>query len=470
VSFRTARRGICGASPAVRLGLALAFALGCTEPAVPKRPNILLVMFDTLRRDHCTPYGYTYATTPTLQRIAARGVTFTSAYAPTSTTGPSTVSLFTSRYPLAHRYLKNGLTLGDGAVTLAELLQEAGYQTHAVVSSLVLAQRLGVLQGFDTVSDRWPAEHSSWERKPKQPEPSRFLSDRRAEYSVDEMLSWLRESRDPQRPFFAFLHLMDPHEPLDPSPTHLRRIQGDRRNLPRQQLLELRYDADVAYADEELGRLLDGLAAATRDEELAVFVVADHGQGLNDHGWIGHGLQLYEESVQIPFVAMYPGKIAPGTTVEGPVEILDVPPTILDYAGVDVAPGSLHGTNLRDAIEGAEVLRADRPVFLQRRQFESKVGPGGRTLSGEKFGVVWQGYKYIEAPGEGTFELYDLTTDPGEEHNLFEQRPAKAREMAATLATWRTRFAGRPPPDGAARVRPVTKSDAEALRALGYIE
>jgi arylsulfatase A-like enzyme len=310
--------------------------------------------------------------------------------------------------------------------------------------------------------------HSSWERKPNQPEPTRYLYDRRAEYSVNEMLGWMRDSRDPARPFFAFLQLMDPHEPLDPSPAHLERIRGERRDLSHQRLLELRYDADIAYADEELGRLLDALAEASPGEELAVFVLADHGQGLNDHGWIGHGLQLYEESVRIPFLAMYPGKIPPGTTVEGPVEILDLAPTVLAYAGVDVAPGSLHGRSLRAAIEGAERLPADRPVYLQRRRFKSKRGPGGRTLSGEKFGLLWQGYKYIEAPGEGSFELYDLETDPGEQHNVFEQRPAKARAMAAALAGWRSKYRGSA--GGTADRAPASKADVDALRALGYIE
>jgi len=441
---------------------ALLLGLACAGKE-QERPNVLLVMFDTLRSDHCSAYGYPYDTTPALRALAERGVRFTAAYAPTATTGPSTVSLFTSRYPATHRYLKNGLVLGDGALTLAELLRDAGYDTYAVVSSTVLAGRYGLLQGFEKATDRWPPEQSA-KRPGELGERVEAGYDREGEYAVEDLAGWLREEWDATRPFFAFLHLMDPHEPYTPKQSFLDRVRGDRDLTDPHARRALRYDADIAYADAQLGRLLQALDATGAAEDTLIVVVADHGQGLAQHGWVGHGLQLYEEAVRVPFVAAYPGRIAPGTVIDEPVELLDVLPTILDYAGVEPGRARPDGVTLRGPIEGGRPLDPDRPVYLQRRKFASSRGPDGKPLSGEKFGLVWRGYKYIEAPGEGTFELYDLTADPGETKNLYATRAALAQQMAGELGRWRTRH------ERSGKVGEVSKEDAEALRALGYIE
>ena len=144
---------------------AVALVIACSDPAVETPPNLLLVTIDTLRRDHCSAYGYERDTTPHLRAFASQGVRFDAAYAPGPITGPTHATLFTGLYPIAHGYVKNGLRLDEAHQTLAERLRAQGYQTAAIVSSFALARRFGFEQGFESYDDRFAPHRSSivWE-------------------------------------------------------------------------------------------------------------------------------------------------------------------------------------------------------------------------------------------------------------------------------------------------------------------
>jgi arylsulfatase A-like enzyme len=473
-----------GAGPRAALAAApLAALAACGAPAPP---NLLLVVIDTLRSDHTSAYGYARDTTPRLRALAEAGVRFEAAYAPMGLTGPSHASLFTALEPPAHGVVKNGLSLAPEHVTLAERLAAHGYQTAAVVSSFVLDHRFGLDQGFAHYDDALDPDEAttrleSWEGHGV---PEGF--DRRGDHTADRALRWLREQRAPERPFFLFVHYFDPHSPYDgsgagaafaaPAPAALPPIPG---------LAELvdAYDSEIVFADAMLGRLLDALSALGLEQHTLVVVTADHGEGLMQRGYVLHGVSVHEEEVRVPLVVRWPGRIAGGRVLAGPVALVDVVPTLAELleigAGGPESPGvaapagrSLAAALLRDA-----PLDPERPIFLLRRRFAPSLvrpvllesGADGAPLppvpvAGQQRALRRGRLKLVEAPREGGRSLYDLAADPGELRDLATLEPAHAERLAAELAAWQQRFAGAP------REQSVPEEDRRRLRALGYAD
>jgi arylsulfatase A-like enzyme len=450
-------------------------AASLTACSARTSPNIVLVTIDTLRADHCSVYGYPVDTTPRLEALAREGARVETAYAPMPSTGPSHASLFTSRYPLAHGVLKNGHVLSDRYPVLAEVLHGAGYRTAAFVSSFVLDDRFGYGQGFDSYDDDFRGADSSyhgvqvWEGLEV---PGEF--DRRAHETTDRAISWLRGNGS-RGGFFLWVHYMDPHEPYDPpEPWRTKYVKPGmkRRNLRRAVAL---YDAEVAFTDHQLGRLLDELDGISPPEATLVVVTADHGEGLFDHGFMGHGAILYEETLRVPLLVRWRGRIPAGSLIQGPVELVDVMPTILGLAGISPGELLLQGRDLTAALTTGAALDPRHRVFFQRRLYEKKRVPVfpvdgvvfGRPLrvDGEKYAVRLGGWKYIEAPAEGTRELYDLRSDPGERDNLFSRHRELADELADKIEEWRSEQDGL----ALAPSQEAGEEELERLRSVGYV-
>ena len=435
---------------------------GCRR--AQERPNLLLVTVDTLRADHTTPYGYGRDTTPVLARLGRQGVVVEQAYAPMATTGPSHASLMTSRYPLSLGYLRNGQRLDEAQTTLAERLRAAGYRTSAAVSSFVLDKRLGFAQGFGTYECQFEKKRATatMERWEGLTVPAGF--DRRADETTDVALAWLAR-RGKDRPFFLWVHYFDPHQPYTPPAPYDRRFPG--ADQPGSAGTAALYDGEIAFTDDQLGRLLDAIEAEGLSARTLVVVTADHGEGLMQHGHMGHGLHLYEEAVHVPLVYRWPGALPAGARVRGPVEHVDLVPTVLDLLGVPRGPDDVQGQSLAAALRGrpgTPGLDPGRPVFLQRRLYDTDEVSGFR-VKGEKFAVRAGQWKYIEAAEEESRELYDLRADPGETKNLFAAQSAVADRLTRGLAAWRGRF------DQRARARDDSSAEMqEALRALGYVQ
>jgi len=438
-------------------------------------PNIVLITIDTLRADHCSVYGYRLGTTPHLEELAREGARVETAYVPMPSTGPAHASLFTSRHPLAHRVLKNGHVLANDYPLLAEVLRGAGYGTAAFVSSFVLDDRFGYGQGFDSYDDDFRGADSSypdmqlWEGIEV---PGKF--DRRAHQTTDRAISWLREKGRRDR-FFLWVHYMDPHEPYDPpEPWRGKYVKPEMkpRNLGRAVAL---YDAEIAFTDREVGRLLDELDDISAPESTLVVLTADHGEGLLDHGFMGHGAILYEETLRVPLLVRWRGRVAAGSVIHGPVEIVDVMPTILGLAGISPGDLVLQGRDLTDVLTTGVALDPQHRVFFQRRFYRKKRVPAfpvegvvfGRPLrvKGDKYAVRRGGWKYIEAPMEGTRELYDLNSDPRERINLLSRRRELADELAGEIEAWRSEQEGL----ALGPAREAADEELERLRALGYV-
>ena len=224
-----------------------------------------------------------------------------------------------------------------------------------------------------------------------------------------------------------------------------------------------RYDEEIAFADAQLGELLDGLARLGLAERSVLAVTADHGEGLMDHGHMEHGVHVYEEQVRVPLLIRWPGRIAAGLRFDEPVALLDLAPTLGELLGMPAPDAGYEGRSLAPALLGRETLRA-APIFLYRRHFAGE-RRGGQFVKGEKLAVREGRFKYIDGPEEGTRELFDLEADPGERRNLVLEQPQTAEALGALVEGWR---AGRSGP--ANRPLQISPEERRRLEALGYTE
>jgi arylsulfatase A-like enzyme len=324
----------------------------------------------------------------------------------------------------------------------------------------VVSRRFAFDQGFAAFDDRFERETSTYTEQFWEGQEIRDAFDRRGDATTDRALRWL-EANAGRGPLFAWVHYFDPHAPYAP-PTG---FEGRFEPGPGADALArdiARYDGEIAFADAELGRLLDGLESLGLAANTIVAVTADHGEGLMDHGHMEHGVHIYEEQVRVPLVLRWPGRIAP-VRLTAPVELADLRPTLHELLGLAPDP-AFEGESLAPVLVAGGALDADRPVYLYRRHFAGEQR-GDTYVKGEKFGVRVGRWKLIDGPEEGTRELFDLEADPGERANRVEAEPAVAAELAGRLAAWR---AGRTSDAGAPLQ--VTPEERERLRALGYTE
>jgi arylsulfatase A-like enzyme len=433
-------------------GLLVALALACTRESGP--PNVVLISLDTTRHDHLSVYGYERETTPNLERLAEQGVLFSRAYAPAPTTGPSHATLFTSLHPITHRVVKNGRVLMSAHVTLAERLHARGWTTAGFVSSYVLDARFGWDQGFE----RWDDDFDRVSATTMVPSGAGAeVFDRTADATTRRAVAWLEGERDASRPFFLFVHYMDPHEPWVAPPEFVQRFRTADLPLDGMSGLIARYDAEIAFTDHQIGELFAALDRLGLARNTLVAVSADHGEGLMQHGELNHGTQLYEEQVRVPLLLRWPRRLPAGRVVDGAVSLIDVAPTLLALAGVAPEPGdATQGRSLVPVIEGGETIDPAQPIFLFR--------PDNSEIPGEQYAVRQGDWKLVVGPGEGARELFDLTRDPGERDDQAASQPARAQELEDRIRAW-LREDGRPDVDPGQ----VSQEDLERLRALGYV-
>ncbi|HJO24944.1 MAG: sulfatase [Myxococcota bacterium] len=288
---------------------------------------MLLVSFDTTRADRIGAYGYDGADTPNIDALAREGIVFEQAIAPAPITLPSHATILTGQPPSVHGVHSNGnYVLSSEAELVSETLHDRGFRTGAFVSAFVLDARFGLDQGFE--SYRGPDPSKRVDRLP--------AAQWRAGTAVDEAIDWFGGIR-PDESFFAWIHFFDPHQPYRPP--------KDFRSSARQI-----YDVEIAYADRELGRLLEFLDAQGRSPELTVVVTADHGEGLGEHGEVSYGILAYQGTLHVPLVisgARVRG--AAGSRVRSLVGLVDVAPTLLTLAGVPSGESRSAGHSLVDA-------------------------------------------------------------------------------------------------------------------------
>jgi arylsulfatase len=416
----------------------------------------VILSLDTTRADRLGSYGYARPTSPHLDRLAAESVLYTRAVAPSSWTLPSHASLFTGKLTTSHgaHYDPQGALnlasviegprewseyrarpLPESERTLAEILREAGYATGAVVAGPWLKRPFGLAQGFDYYDD----DHVT------------TTDGRRAHSVTDAALRWIE--RTPGRALFLFLNYYDPHGPYAPPEPYLSRFlaPGVRpsEGVPKGEELQARYDAEIFFMDEHVGRLLAGLRTAGIYEDALVLVTADHGELLGEQGRLGHGQHLTQAEIHIPFFVKYPRGGPSPRKVDSPVQLTDVVPMVTEALGLPAPSG----------IQGGVPPSIGHPVVAEvyPLPFESPEG-GWRALFDGPWKLLWN--------SKGRHGLYDLGRDPGERSNLAARDPARVARMSALLDRY---LASLPRPGAAGPPRELDAATRDALKALGYV-
>ena len=459
---------------AILAGIALATVLRTAVAAQQPPPNVIVVLVDTLRADRLGVYGNRNGLTPYLDGLARRGTVFSNAYAPSSWTCPSVASLFTSRYPSQHQVTTLDARISDSEVTLAERLQQARYRSLGFVANLRLTEQLGYGQGFE----HWNAYLSA----------TKLRADRlrRRLLSAPELTA----APGAQSPVFLYVHYMEPHAPYNMPPRYRKKFE--RRSDPSidstaaaQKLLDLNfgalsaaeldnlsslYDAEVAFLDDELRRLMTGLEARGLLQHSIVVVTADHGEELGEHQLVGHGVSLYNQELHVPLIVVGQG-VPAGQMVREPVSLTDVAPSLLALIGQPAEP-RFQGRSLVPLLKG-ESAPADvvAELFPVSTTFDARRHSSAIVRGNHKLLTIAGNWRTV-----ADAELYDLAADPAETKPVGyvggpRQLPsgspdlALAQDLVRALQQTETRLASSATPQERA---PIDEKMRERLRALGY--
>jgi arylsulfatase A-like enzyme len=396
-----------------------------------------------LRADHLGHYGYAFDTSPNLDRLANDALLFDDAMCEVPLTGPSMASMFSSRYPRITGATRNALPLPDDVPTAAEAFDGAGYHTIAVLSNWTLKRKLSGLQrGFDVYDDDFHKKR--WG----------FIKAERDAEDVTGIALKLIEERDASRPLFAWIHYSDPHAPYQ---LHRRfdvanDVEHEERRVER---VTRRYDSEIAYMDHHIGRLLEALPA----ENTYIVFVADHGESLWEHDYLGHGRRVYQPGMHIPFFVQGPG-IEPGRS-QAPVRGVDIGVTLLGLGGLKPAEGMLGvdavtSPPAADRVRVVETYGGAVPGIPGLKAVMAGAGP-------ERIAAIDHGWKLIL--GAHWPELFDLANDPEELHNLAERDEERVAALTALIRAWDESVDAI---EG--KGADLSESDRDALEALGYIE
>ncbi len=418
---------------AVGLALALVGVAGCRRGAdlVFRGAPVVLISVDTLRADHLPAYGYREVATPNLDALRSDAVLFENAYSHVPLTLPSHTSIFTGLLPPQNGVRDNmGYSLGPRPVTLAGFLKANGYATGGAVSTVILTHATGIARGFDFYEDNV--------------EPTKINQPigrvQRGGADTQALLAeWVGGNAG--KPFFAFLHLFEPHTPYEPPEPYKSRYK-------------LAYDGEIARADEIVGTFISFLRGQDLYDRSLIIFLSDHGEGLNEHGEDEHGVLLYREDIHVPLMVKFPQSRRRGETVKAPVALVDVFPTVAEVVGI-AAPAGLAGTSLTAAMasasSGAEAAGPSRRIYGET--LYPRLHLGWSDLAS----LIDDRNQYIQSPRS---ELFDIVSDPGERHDLAQGLPPAFRSMRAELERM-------PRP-----IQPPGGSDPEQIKklaALGYV-
>ncbi|MDH4272796.1 MAG: sulfatase-like hydrolase/transferase [Candidatus Aminicenantes bacterium] len=402
------------------------------------KPNVILITLDTTRADHLACYGYPNVKTPRIDSLARRGVLFEQAATSSPLTLPAHCSIMTGMYPTYHGVRINGNTaLNEEQTTAAEVLSAQGYRCGAFIGAFVLDGRWGLKQGFEYYDDKFDLK--------KYKHLDLGAVQRPGNEVMDAALDWLEKQKN--SPFFAWIHLYDPHTPYQPPEPYLTEYR------PRG-LVGL-YDGEIAFMDEQIGRCLSWLETNGLDKSTVLVLVGDHGEGLGSHGEGTHGYFIYDYAVHVPLIIATPFESLGGVRVPSQVRLIDIFPTLMEILG---APPS-------DETQGRSLL----PVMFRPEKEEDGFAYAESMSPNLQFG--WSSlhalrttqYKYIQT---SRAELYDLSRDIDEQTNLLTYNQGIVREMKETLDRLMEETSRDAPTPQAAN---LDKETMERLSALGYV-
>ncbi len=480
-------------------------ALADGGSAAPR--GVIVFLGDTLRRDHLDAYGYGRETAPVLTRLASEGVLFRDAISQATWTKVSVPSILTSLYPASTGVVGIPDRVPSAATTLAEAFRSAGYATFQTSSVQFTGRLTNLHQGVEVLHERASVDNDDLGHS----------SAKTARTFVDRFLTWLDDHHDV--PFYAFIHVFDPHSPFEPyppydlmwaSPTgkeeHEARIEqvdetfGDDKRigdgnrvgpelLPNREELEASgidpdvhaaheldwYDGSIRGMDAEIARLMEGLEERGVAGDTLLAFISDHGEEFLEHGWHWHGNTVYGEILNVPLMLRWEGVLPAGIVVDETVESIDLMPTLLELSGI-AAPEEAQGRSLLPLVVNADDPEAlgwvRRPAFSERKRMPSREERSDPE-DVDQYSVVWEGWKLVRnvdpPEGRGEYELYSHEADPINLNDVSADHPEIVEQLKEQLAA-RLRYAeARKLASDEDAADDLSPEELQRLRRLGYI-
>jgi arylsulfatase A-like enzyme len=434
----------------------------------PAPPTVVVFLLDTVRRDAFGCYGHPDDPTPNIDAVAAEGIKFDQAVSPSGWTLPAVASMMTGTWPTVHGAMGRGVrltTIRPELPMATEVIKEAGFETVGFANAAFVSPMVGMDRGFDLFDHRYSY---NWDA-------------RNADETIDAAIAELRKRKT--KPSFYFIHLFDAHldygapaeyterftggRNLPPTPLKLEAILDlqsgpDRRDPPAAEDIRYvrgTYDAEVAFADANVGRFIDELKKLGLYDNSTIVITSDHGEEFWEHGGFEHGHTLYDELVVVPLVIKPPSAVETAERVVGSqVRLLDVMPTVFEFLSI-TKPTSFEGVSLVTYMTG------ETDDDLNALCESTLYGPMYIALRGPR-------YKYIQrldATGDGGGALFDWRADPGETKDLSGDMPGVADELMAELVRWSSQNAARARNMSKPKVVDLSPARIRQLRSLGYI-
>lgn len=424
----------------------------------PLGPNIIIVLIDTLRKDHLSSYGYWRNTSPTIDSFAKDGILFKNFFAQSPSTKPSTASLFTSKYPSQHNVIYNKDALASSFVTIAEVLKEKGYKTIGFNSNYVINSNFNFNQGFD----EWIEFGSKEVKKIK------------AKKITAQLIPWVEKNYD--NPFFLYIHYLDPHSPYQaPEPyknffdrTYRGNVTGSHKDLRNPKFFqkyqnELKhlislYDNEIRYVDSEIKKLFDKLKELNILDESIIILTSDHGEGFLEHGRFFHSYSIYSELINVPLIIRYPKLFKPGQLSNIYTQHIDIFPFLLEALGVESSRYNFEGTPLI-----FNITKMDPDITQKTPEVLSE---HLRKNNNAQKSLIYKDWKLIKDINSNRFRLYNIKSDSKDFYDLIHKERQIALELNNKLTQLEERL--KKTKVLSPKVR-LNKQLKEQLKALGYI-
>jgi arylsulfatase len=418
---------------------------------------VILYVLDSLRPDFLSCYGFRRETSPNIDRIAQDGVLFRNAYATSSWTQPSAVSILTGQYPRAVGVIHIFDVLPEEVPTLPEMLKGGGFKSVCLTANHFVSEGFGLSRGFDTCIGPWRPEEllRKGRRLVRLGVGAKRIGLEETIYAESQDLNevLLSSASYLSGPHFILIWSVDTHAPYFVrggrsyfgNPSHIF-IPADHLKWhctrKRISLLQSLYCDMIRHNDESIGRLIEWLKGSNAYDPAMIIITSDHGEAFMEHGVYSHAGILFEEQIRVPLIVKFPKNIYAGRVVESPAQIIDIAPTILEITGCSCTQ-ELDGVSLRDLVEGS---RPERPIFCEAQQWSDTVGSASLRVGRWKWIQTWppkdvlRRCKWLAGqflrglPFWRGWALYDLTEDPRERHPLMgKDIGSKLRRMTGAL-------------------------------------
>ena len=453
----------------------------------PEDPNIVLVVFDTVKSSNLSCYGYGRNTTPGIDRIAEEGTVFDNAYCVAPWTVPNHASIFTGLYVAQHGATQENTFLDMGRATTAEILYNNGYETVAFINNVNLTALNGFDQGFESFHELWREE----EEVEFLPDNQNAPDDAGTFAAVHGTKRWFDDRDAGERPFFLFLNFMEAHIPYNPPDPFKYRFLDESAILTEHILkydyidyisgrysmdetdfatAEALYDGGIAYMDSMLCNLIEHFEKKGVMENTLLIITSDHGEFFGEHDLVGHQFALYNTLLHIPLIIRFPSEINAGNRSEKRIQLIDLFSTMLDAAGYS-PPIEVPGTSIFEDTEHENLYAEYYKPSRYLREFKRRKLKFDHSFLDRRIkSLQSRKYKFIHS-SLGNHELFNLRDDPGETLNLVDIEPAVAAGMEEELNLWFNSIRGDAPHTlTSTRDRKYDKEMEEALRSIGYVQ